>query len=197
MDSIGKSPFLHFSDWLNKASGDERISEPTAMTLATASKSGQPSARIVLLKSFDEQGFIFYTNMESRKSQELAANTLASLSFYWMPLEQQVRIEGKVTRVNDTEADAYFATRPRESQIGAWASQQSRHLETRNQLEARFSEFSEKYANLPVPRPPHWSGWRLNPHYFEFWQAGAHRLHERHIFKKNNENSWIFELLYP
>lgn len=190
------SPFSLLSTWLTEASADKRVGEPTAMTLATVSKEGKPSARVVLLKSADERGLTFYTNLNSRKSEELKQNQAAALCFFWIPLGRQIRIEGDVSPVSDAEADAYFASRPRESQIGSWASEQSRPLENRALLESRFSQFTEKYSGIAVPRPPHWSGWRLSPHYFEFWQAGEHRLHERKIYMFKN-NSWETGLLFP
>lgn len=172
------------------------LPEPNAMTLATVSADGRPSARVVLLKEFDERGFVFYTNLESRKGRELAANPYAALCFHWMPLEQQVRVEGCIEKVSDAEADAYFATRPRGAQIGAWASKQSRTLATREELEARVKAVEEKYARREVPRPPFWSGFRVIPERLEFWQSRASRLHERTVYSKQG-NKWIIETLYP
>lgn len=172
------------------------LPEPNAMTLATVSADGRPSARVVLLKGFDERGFVFYTNLESRKGRELAANPYAALCFHWMPLEQQVRVEGRIEKVSDAEADAYFATRPRGAQIGAWASKQSRTLATREELEARVKAVEEKFAGRDVPRPPFWSGFRVIPERLEFWQSRQSRLHDRTVYSKQG-NKWIIEKLYP
>jgi pyridoxamine 5'-phosphate oxidase len=172
------------------------LPEPTAMVLATAGADGRPAARVVLLKGFDENGFVFYTNLESRKGRELAANPLAALCFHWPPLEQQVRIEGRVEKVSDAEAEAYFAARPRGAQIGAWASRQSRVLTTREELEARVKALEEKFAGTKVPRPPFWSGFRVIPERIEFWQSRASRLHDRTVYVRQN-GAWIIEKLYP
>src|SRR5688500_2424152 len=164
------SPIEKFSQWLEEARKHKTINEPTAMSLATANAQGQPSVRIVLLKSFDERGFVFYTNLESRKSDDIRSNPKAAINFYWMPLEKQVRAEGRIEPVSDAEADAYFATRPRERQIGAWSSKQSRPLGNRNMLVQAIKENTKKVEGGPVPRPPFWSGWRLVPDTVEFWQ---------------------------
>jgi pyridoxamine 5'-phosphate oxidase len=166
------------------------------MTLATATPQGVPAARIVLLKAHGPEGFVFYGNMESRKFRELAANPHAALCFHWMPLERQVRIEGTVTRVSDADADAYFNSRPRGRQIGAWASQQSRPLASRDELEARNAQFEGKFAGMPVPRPPHWSGWRLTPSAIEFWVNSDVRLHAREVYARTADG-WSHTLLYP
>jgi len=172
------------------------LPESTAMVLATASAEGRPSARVVLLKGFDESGFVFYTNLESRKGRELAMNPFAALCFHWPPLEQQVRIEGRIAQVPDTEADAYFASRPRGAQIGAWASRQSRVLATREELEARVKAVEEKFAGAEVPRPPFWSGFRVIPERIEFWQSRISRLHDRTVYVRQND-AWVMEKLYP
>jgi len=172
------------------------LPEPTAMTLATVSADGRPSARLVLLKEFDERGFVFYTNLESRKGRELATNPHAALCFHWPPLEQQVRVEGRVEKVSEAEADVYFATRPRGAQIGAWASKQSRILATREELETRVKVLEEKYAGREVPRPPFWSGFRVVPERIEFWQSRASRLHDRTVYSRQNDG-WIVDKLYP
>jgi pyridoxamine 5'-phosphate oxidase len=190
------TPFQQFSEWLDTAKATPAIVEPTAMTLATATKTGKPSARIVLLKGFSVDGFVFYTNLTSRKSAELIENPYAALCFYWMPLERQVRIEGCITPVTSAEADAYFASRPRDRQIGAWASLQSQQLHDRKDLEARVAELERQYANTDVPRPPHWSGWRLTPDSFEFWHQNWARLHERHLYMRAG-SGWKHTLLYP
>jgi pyridoxamine 5'-phosphate oxidase len=172
------------------------VPEPNAMSLATVDENGQPSARIVLLKGFDERGFVFYTNYEGRKGRELLAHPQAALCFYWAPLDTQVRIEGRVTKVADNEANAYFATRKRASQIGAWASRQSRPLETPKALDARVSEYEKKFAGRDVPRPDFWSGFRVFPDRIEFWKGKPSRLHERHLYTRDGE-AWRIETLYP
>jgi pyridoxamine 5'-phosphate oxidase len=174
----------------------ERLPEPTAFALATASDSGQPSIRMLLLKDVDDAGFVFYTNLESRKARELAANRRAAMNFHWSPMERQVRIEGRVSPVTAADADAYFASRPRGSQIGAWASRQSRPLERASDLDARVVEFEKKYEGHPVPRPPFWSGFRLEPASIEFWKGKPSRLHERHLFVREGDG-WRVQLLYP
>ena len=189
-------PLALFSRWLDDARSTPAIAEPTAMTLATATADGRPSARIVLLKEHGPEGFLFYTNLTSRKSHEIDENPHAALCFYWMPLERQVRVEGIVTRAEDTEADAYFASRPRARQIGAWASQQSQPLANREALEARVAEIEKRYEGKPVPRPPHWSGWRLAPQRIEFWHNDPARLHERNLYTRHH-GSWQHGLLYP
>jgi pyridoxamine 5'-phosphate oxidase len=170
--------------------------EPAAVTLATAGADGKPSARVVLLKEFDERGFVFYSNLESQKGKELKANPYAALCFYFPPLYQQVRVEGRVEQVSDADADAYFSTRPRGSQIGAWASQQSAPLASREQLEAEFKTVEEKYAGREVPRPPFWSGFRLIPERIEFWESRENRLHDRTVYSRESSR-WIVEKLYP
>ena len=172
------------------------VPEPSAMVLATVSAEGRPSARVVLLKGFDDRGFVFFTNLESRKGRELQANSFAALCFHWPPLEQQVRIEGRVASVTDAEADAYFASRPRGAQIGAWASRQSQALTTREELEARVRSFEAKFAGSEVPRPPFWSGFRVIPERMEFWQSRASRLHDRTLYTRQND-TWVIEKLYP
>ena len=166
------------------------------MTLATADKEGQPTARIVLLKSFDDQGFVFYTNYDSRKGHELAENPRVCLLFYWSPLWRQVRIEGSVAKVSEAESDEYFNSRPIGSKLGAWASDQSQPVESREQLEKRFEEFSSRFADN-VPRPPHWGGYRVKPVVVEFWQGRDNRLHDRLRYNLQPGGSWIIERLAP
>ena len=173
-----------------------RLPDPTAMSLATVSADGAPSVRIVLLKGVDERGFVFYTNLRSRKGRELAAAPRAALCFYWAPLDVQIRIEGSVQAVSDEEADAYFASRARESQIGAWASAQSESLVSMEQLRERVADVEARFAGVAVPRPPHWSGRRVRPRRIEFWHAGAHRLHERRVFEREGDR-WAMRLLFP
>jgi len=172
------------------------VPEPNAMSLATIDGNGQPSVRIVLLKGIDERGFVFYTNYEGRKGRELLAQPKAALCFYWAPLDTQIRIEGSVTEVADSEADAYFATRERRSQIGAWASRQSRPIETPGSLDERVAEYEKKFAGRDVPRPEFWSGFRVVPERIEFWKGKPNRLHERHLYSRNGDG-WRIETLYP
>jgi len=184
-------PFQFFDEWFAEANASEP-SDANAMTVATATPDGLPAARILLLKGVDPaesdpRGFVFYTNKQSRKGDELAHNDHTALLFYWKSLARQIRIEGTVTDVTDAEADAYFATRPRISRLGAWASQQSRPLGSRAVLEARLAELEAKYPGEAIPRPPHWSGYRLIPRYFEFWQAREFRLHDRITYTKDGD----------
>jgi pyridoxamine-phosphate oxidase len=172
------------------------LMEPMAMTLATVDARARPSARTVLLKKLDERGFVFYTNKNSRKGRELAGNPKAALCFFWQPLMEQIRVEGVVETVSDEEADAYWATRSRASQIGAWASDQSQPLDRRETLEARATEYGQKFAGVAVPRPMHWSGYRVVPDLIEFWRSRPGRLHERICYEKV-EDSWTRILLNP
>jgi len=172
------------------------LPDPNAMSLATVGMSGNPSVRIVLMKEVDERGFVFYTNLDGRKGRELRTHPVAAINFHWAPLEVQVRAEGQVEVVSDEEADEYFATRPRESQIGAWASIQSQAIEHANDLADRVAEFEAKFEGKPVPRPPFWSGFRLRSERIEFWKARPGRLHERHLYTRSGE-SWTMETLYP
>lgn len=195
-DRTPEDPLALFEQWLGEAEESEP-NDPTAMTLATVNVEGMPSARMVLLKGCDAQGFVFYTNYESRKGRQLLANSKAALLFHWKSLRRQVRIEGRVEQVSAVEADAYFASRNKQSQIGAWASQQSRPLEGRFELEKRVALFAAKYAVTTVPRPPHWSGFRVVPELMEFWQDGAFRLHDRLVFSRAGEAAWTSQRLYP
>ena len=191
-------PVEHFRALLTAAQAVDRrlLPEPTAMTLATVGDDGQPSARLVLLKMVDHRGFVFYTNLRSRKGRDLAANPRAALTFHWQPLEIQVRIEGIAEPVSDHEADEYFATRERGSQIGAWASDQSDVLASDAALDARVTEVERRFAGGDVPRPPHWSGYRVVPTRIEFWRNRPSRLHERRLFERDGDG-WRERLLYP
>jgi pyridoxamine 5'-phosphate oxidase len=189
-------PFALFDNWFAAARASEP-NDPEAMALATADRAGRPSVRMVLLKGHDARGFVFYTNDESRKGGELAANRHASLLFHWKSLRRQVRIEGSVERVDEAEADAYFASRGRDSQLGAWASDQSRPLDERAHFMARFEEMQARFEGGAVPRPPHWGGYRVAPRRIEFWSDGEHRLHERRLFTSRRDGGWDEGLLYP
>lgn len=188
-------PFDLFSAWMAEAAAKE-VNDPEAMNLATVDDKGRPSSRMVLLKAVDARGFVFYSNLESRKGRELAGNPFVALNFHWKSLRRQVRIEGPVEPVTEEEADAYFASRARGSQIGAWASQQSRPLESRFALEKRVAEFAAKFGLGKVPRPPHWSGFRTLPQRIEFWTDKPFRLHERAVYTRAGE-AWTVEKLYP
>jgi pyridoxamine 5'-phosphate oxidase len=201
-DFSDRDPFELFQEWLDEA-GESEVNDPNAVALATADAQGRPSVRMVLLKGFDRDGFVFYTNLESRKGSQLAENATAALLFHWKSLRRQVRVEGAVTPVTAEEADAYFASRARGSQIGAWASAQSRPLESRYALEKKVAKIGAKYGISKVPRPPHWSGFRVAPERIEFWQDGAFRLHDRFLFTPTGEDgakqqeSWHVARLYP
>jgi pyridoxamine 5'-phosphate oxidase len=188
-------PLQLFDTWLEEA-GRTEPNDPNAMALATADAEGRPSVRMVLLKGREPDGFVFHTNLDSRKGDDLAANPQAALLFHWKSLRRQVRIEGKVERVSAEESDAYFKTRSRERQIGAWASQQSRPLADREAFEARVAEMTRRFEGQPVPRPPRWGGLRLIPERIEFWLDREHRLHERRLFERDGKG-WREGLLYP
>lgn len=191
-------PIARFQELLAKATRVERtlLPEPTAFALATATPDGRPSARMLLLKGVDHRGLVFFTNLESRKGRELADNPRAALCFHWQPLEVQVRIEGPSEPVSGAEADEYFASRPRGSQISAWASIQSRPLESEAELRRRVDEIAQRFGDRPVPRPPHWSGIRVVPQRIEFWKNRADRLHERELYTRDGAR-WVMERLYP
>ncbi len=189
-----EDPLGQFARWFEQALGAE-LPEPNAMTLATVGADGRPSTRVVLIKDFDERGIVWYTNYESRKGRELAAHPFAALQFHWVELERVVRIEGDVVRIDAAESDAYFATRPLASRIGAWASDQSRPLASRASLVARAAEFGLKFGLHP-PRPPHWGGFRLVPVYWEFWQGRPSRMHDRIVYRRDADR-WTRQRLAP
>jgi pyridoxamine 5'-phosphate oxidase len=193
---VAADPFAWFAHWMEEAARSEP-NDPNAMTLATATPDGQPSARIVLLKGYDSRGFVFYTNTQSRKGAELAANPHAALLFHWKSLGRQIRIEGAVEPVTAEEADIYFATRPRISRLGAWASIQSRPLTNRPELERRLAEQEARFPGDAIPRPPHWAGYRLLPARFEFWQDMPYRLHDRTTMHRTPEGGWVVGKLFP
>lgn len=194
-EDLARDPVEQFRLWLSDAF-DAGLAEPNAMTLATATQDGAPSARIVLLRGFDERGFVFYTNYEGRKGEELLANPRAALVFYWGDVERQVRIEGAVSRVSEEESDEYFNSRPRGSRIGAWASEQSKTLEKREDLVERVGEIEREYPGEEIPRPPFWGGFRVFPSYFEFWQGRESRLHDRLLYTRGGY-VWEVERLQP
>lgn len=188
------NPFEQFAKWFGEAVSS-KVLEPNAMHLATLGKNMKPDGRIVLLKDFDENGFTFYTNYQSRKAADMAQNPFASITFFWPELERQIRIEGIISKVDTKTSSDYFEKRPRKSQIGAWASPQSQIVEGREVLENNFDLYEKKFENTEVPKPDHWGGYNLSPDYFEFWQGRRSRLHDRITFSKNEKNVWeIFRL---
>lgn len=193
---VAADPFVQFRAWFDHALSAQ-LPEPNAMTLATATPDGRPSARVVLLKGFDQRGFVFYTNYQSRKGGELDASPWAALVFFWPELERQIRIEGRVERVSPQESDDYFASRPAGSRLGAWASPQSQVIADRDVLEQRLSAFTAQYAEQAIPRPPHWGGYRVVPTAIEFWQGRPSRLHDRLRYHRSDDQRWILERLAP
>jgi pyridoxamine 5'-phosphate oxidase len=195
---IQPDPIERFREVYSLAEKIDRsvLPEPTAMALGTVGEDGSPSVRIVLLKAYDERGFVFYTNYDGRKGRELLARPRAALCFFWPTIDIQVRIEGSVMEVTDDEADAYFATRHRMSQIGAWASRQSEPLENPDALDKQVHKYETEFEGRAVPRPPHWSGFRVHPERIEFWKGKPNRLHERHLYTRAG-NRWKIETLYP
>ncbi|HEX5521723.1 MAG TPA: pyridoxamine 5'-phosphate oxidase [Longimicrobiaceae bacterium] len=198
MSAAPADPIARFAALLERAH-HAGLAEPTAMSLATADAEGRPSNRMVLLKDADARGFVFYTNLGSRKAREIGENPHAALCFFWQPLEVQVRVTGRVEPVGDAEADAYYASRPRGSQIGAWASKQSTPLAARAELDRRIQEITERYEGQPIPRPPFWSGFRVVPEVIEFWHGQPSRLHERDVYTRDAAapGGWRVEQLYP
>ncbi|HET9076573.1 MAG TPA: pyridoxamine 5'-phosphate oxidase [Acidimicrobiales bacterium] len=194
-EELAADPVEQFSAWF-AAAREAGQPEPEAMALATSGTDGRPSVRFVLLRGVDRRGFVFYTNGASRKGQEMAANPFAALAFRWLTVDRQVRVRGPVVPVGDGESDAYFATRPRGSQIGAWASDQSRPVASRADLEARVAMMEDRFDGSPVPRPPWWGGWRVEPEEVEFWQQGAYRLHDRVLYRRQADG-WAATRLFP
>ena len=192
-----ENPIELFSDWFNEAKKSE-INDPNALALATANKKGISSVRMVLLKDYNQSGFVFYTNLNSKKSDDLKVNPIASMSFHWKSLLRQIRVTGAISKVSDKIADTYFNTRSYESKIGAWASNQSSILQNRDELYKSIEEYKKKYPDKNnVPRPTYWSGWNLNPYEMEFWLAGENRIHQRLQYIKNKEGNWSKSLLSP
>jgi pyridoxamine 5'-phosphate oxidase len=192
---VAPDPIVQFHEWFEKVI-EADLHEPNAMILATATGEGRPSARTVLLKGYDERGFVFYTNYEGRKARELEANPTCALLFYWGELERQVRIEGRASRLSAEESDAYFLSRPRGSRLGAWASEQSRPVEDRSVLEERVKALEAEYEGREIPRPPFWGGYRVEPGVIEFWQGRENRLHDRLVYRRS-EGGWTIERLQP
>jgi pyridoxamine 5'-phosphate oxidase len=192
---LSTSPFDQFHDWMAEAEKSEP-NDPNAMTVGTTTLDGHPSLRTILLKGVDDRGFVFYTNKESRKGDELASNPNVALLFHWKSLRRQIRINGTVESVTDAEADAYYASRPRISRLGAWASQQSRPLANRTILEARLAEMEQRYPD-EIPRPGYWSGYRVLPETFEFWQDMPYRLHDRTVYRRDEPGAWVQTKLFP
>ncbi|HEY9633605.1 MAG TPA: pyridoxamine 5'-phosphate oxidase [Coleofasciculaceae cyanobacterium] len=193
---IRPNPFEQFKIWFNQALAAQ-LPEPNAMTIATATSDGKPSARMVLLKDYDERGFVFYTNYDSHKGQQLIRNPWGAIAFLWVELERQVRIEGRVEKVSAAESDEYFHSRPKGSQLGAWASNQSQVVESRQVLERRLEQLKEEYDNKEIPRPPHWGGFRVIPDEIEFWQGRPNRLHDRLLYRRGEGGSWKIQRLSP
>lgn len=194
--TMGTDPFKLFHEWLETAKSSEP-NDPDAMCLATIGANGRPSARMVLLRDYGPQGFTFNTNATSHKGRDMADNPHAALCFHWKSLNRQIRIEGVVEMLDESDTDKYFAMRPRGSQIGAWASHQSHPVGSRDEMFARVKEIEEKYRDMPVPRPTYWRGYRVVPDLIEFWQQGEYRLHDRFEFTKDNAGNWIARRLYP
>ena len=193
---LDPDPIKQFANWFTTAI-ETGIRDVNAMSLATAARDAKPSVRIVLLKTFDEDGFVFFTNYESEKGKQLEANPYAALGFYWIELDRQIRISGQVKKTSREESQTYFHSRPVGSQLSAWASRQSAVLDGRRVLDARMEEMNERFADKPVPLPPHWGGYRLKPDNMEFWQGRPNRLHDRFRYTRKSDGSWLIERLAP
>ena len=196
-DSLAADPVEQFRHWLKDAIEADISTDPTAMCLSTVGADGRPSQRIVLLKQFDEKGFVFYTNLESRKAKQIIENPNVCLHFGWLPLERQVVISGKAIKLSVAEATKYFLSRPRDSQLAAWASQQSQKVSSRQMLEQAFSQMKQKFAKGDIPLPDFWGGFRVVPEQVEFWQGRANRLHDRFLYTKNESTKWLIDRLQP
>lgn len=197
MKDMKQEPIIKFAQWFGEAEDCEAVADHTEFCLATSTKEGIPSARILLLKKFDDRGFCFFTNYNGRKSIELDENPNAAICLYWNPLGKQIRIEGRVDKLSDAESDEYFTTRPRGSKLGAWASKQSQTLGGREEFEKRIEDFTEKFEGGEVSRPDNWGGWRLIPNRIEFWKAEEFRYHHRELWEKQEDGEWVTRLLYP
>lgn len=193
---LDPDPIKQFSNWFTAAIEAE-IRDVNAMSLATAGSDGKPTVRIVLLKGFDQDGFVFFTNYESEKGVQLEANPYAALAFYWIELDRQIRISGKAEKTSREESERYFRSRPIGSQLGAWASRQSEVLDARRVLDARMAEMTERFGDKPIPLPPHWGGYRVKPDVMEFWQGRPNRLHDRFRYRLQSDGSWLIERLAP
>ncbi len=195
-ESLNADPLVQFNGWLDNAVAAKLI-DPTAMTLATVDAMGQPSQRIVLLKQADRKGFVFYTNFDSKKGQDIAQNSKVSMHFAWLPLERQVKIQGVASKLSEVESLEYFTSRPRESQLGAWCSAQSHVIASRQQLEAQFIKMKHQFSDRNIPLPDFWGGYRIEVHKYEFWQGGANRLHDSFSFIKGASDDWQIDRLAP
>ena len=196
IECVGNDPFEFFEKWFDEAVGVEAL-DPNAMSIATVDSKGQPSVRVVYMRDISSEGIVFYTNYSSKKAQNLEKSPLISANFFWVELDRQIRFTGKVEKVSATDSDLYFSKRPRESQLGAWASDQSSSIRSREALISDFEAIEKKYKDRDVPRPPHWGGYRIVPHEIEFWQGRPMRLHDRIVFYKNDAGEWLKKRLAP